>query len=101
MNDTRRLQLSQLFRSFTPNVYFQPPSSVKLTYPCIIYHKVEYSGEHANNRLYLGNQAYQVTVIDTDPDSIIPMGLLNSSPMSSITSNFVLDNLNHTILTIY
>ena len=32
-----RLQLHQLLETFTEHVYFQPPTNVKLQYPCIIY----------------------------------------------------------------
>ena len=34
------------------NVYFQPPASVKLSYPCVIYSIGNGDAKHANNKVY-------------------------------------------------
>ena len=34
------------------NVYFQPPESITLKYPCIIYGRVGIDAVHADNKLY-------------------------------------------------
>ena len=57
---------------FSENVYFQPPSSVLMNYPAIVYERSSADTRHADNALYLHKCRYTVTVIDADPDSPIP-----------------------------
>lgn len=70
----RRLQLHEVLAAI-PGVmkaYFQPPPSLSMTYPCIVYVRDSASTQHANNLPYRHMKRYQVTVIDRDPDSEIP-----------------------------
>ena len=81
-------------------VYFQPPSTVKMSYPCIVYERTRMQLSHANNALYNKRDAYTVTVIDPDPDSPYPNKLLNL-PLCAFDRHFTVDNLNHDVFTIY
>lgn len=96
-----REALQTYFETLTPNVSFQPPSNVKLSYPCIVYQRQSYFSTHANNTQYMGRYVYQVTVIDKDPESEIPEQILKTMSMSSLSSVFTIDNLHHTVITIY
>ena len=51
------------------NVYFQPPESVKMKYPAIVYALDDIENVHADNGVYSSHRHYSVTVIDSDPDS--------------------------------
>lgn len=82
------------------NVYFQPPSSVKMKYPCIVYSLDTINTRYANNNSYLHTKRYQVTVIDKDPDSLIPERIL-SLPFCSFDRGFTSDNLNHWVFSLY
>ena len=82
-------------------VYFQPPSSVKLQYPCIVYHVGGFNTLHANDRNYKNTTRYTVTVIDANPDSDIPLSILTRFPMCSFDRAYPSDNLNHTVFTLY
>lgn len=82
------------------NVYFQPPATIKMNYPCIIYKLDDVEGVHANGRRYLGTKRYLVTVVDKDPDTIIPDKILNL-PYCSFEDHFVADNLNHYICSLH
>ena len=85
----------------SPNVYFQPPESIKMKYPCIVYHN---HGEHkrnANDKMYLFTRAYDVTVIDPNPDSEIPSRLREAFPYCRYQRHFTIDNLNHETFVIY
>lgn len=97
-----REQLQTLFEELlgSRNVYFQPPESVKLNYPCIIYERGGIRKDSANNKLYLKHKRYTVTFISEDPDSEIPDKLLDL-PYCSFDRHFTLDNLNHDIFTLY
>lgn len=98
-----RLELQRLFEQVpgVKKVYFQPPASVKLQYPCIIYQRDGGNTEFANNYSYQFTQRYTVTVIDKNPDSDIPRYLINNFQMITPDRNFTSDNLNHSILTLY
>ena len=53
---------------YVARVYYDPPESVKMLYPCIVY---EYSNAHltrGNNRVYLKGKMYNLKLIFTDPD---------------------------------
>ncbi len=53
---SRRLELHAKLVDFlgSGHVYFQPPESVRLTYPCIIYNLDDFDVKRADNELYLG-----------------------------------------------
>ena len=59
----------------TRNVYFQPPPSKKMQYPCIVYERAKLEPDYADNRPYKIDKVYYVTYIDTNPDSDMPMRL--------------------------
>ena len=82
------------------NVYFQPPSTLTMKYPCIIYKIDDMEGVHANDRRYLGAKRYLVTIVDRNPDTLIPDKLLEL-PYCAFENHFVVDNLNHYICSLY
>lgn len=99
----KRLQLQSELEEIlgTENVYFQPPESVKLDYPCIIYSKGTPDIKHADNKCYIFTQCYNVTVIYDDPDMEITKDLLGHFLMCSPGRSFSVDNLYHDTLTLY
>ena len=84
----------------TRNVYFQPPESVKLQYPCIIYEETRGTTFRANDLLYNYRKAYSLLVIDKNPDSIIP-DKVRALPVCDTGNPYKADNLNHWPFTIY
>lgn len=96
----RRLELDKIFRFHTPNVYYQPPESVKMVYPAIRYERTDINIAHADNAPYKVDTAYQVTVIDKDPDSPIVKAV---SLISGCRFNrhYTANNLNHDVFVIY
>ena len=97
-----RLDLHEVLCSVlgTRNVYFQPPESVKMQYPCIVYERSAVNTRFADNELYMRKKRYTVTVIDKNPDSEIP-DKVASIPMCAFDRNFTSDNLNHDVFSIY
>lgn len=98
----RRLQLRDKFREIlgTKNVYFQPPASVRMTYPAIRYELSDIDEVHANNGSYLRMRSYMVTLIDPNPDSEYVDKIL-AIPGARFNRFYSADNLNHFVFEIY
>ena len=99
----RRLELDAKLREIlgSNNVYFQPPETMKLQFPCIIYSKNAPNIRHANDGIYTFKQSYSVMVADKNPESEIPMNLIKSLQYCRIDSNFTKDHMNQTKLTLF
>lgn len=82
------------------NVYFQPPVSVSMKYPAIVYERDNIRNEHADDNPYMQSLAYSLTVIDYDPDSEI-VSKVSQLPKCQFSRHFTSDNLNHDVFTIY
>ena len=82
-------------------VYFQPPATVKLSYPCIIYHQYRYDTDFADNKLYLSRTAYTVTYVDSNPDATFPDTYLKTQPLTHFERSYTSDNLHHWVFTTY
>lgn len=100
---TRRLQLHQILQNLLPEgkkAYFQPPENVKMEYPCIVYSRDFVKTEYANNGPYKHKTRYQVTIIDSDPDSEIPRKVAELE-LSAFNRAYVSANLNHDVYNVY
>lgn len=97
-----RLQLQTLLEELlgSHEAYFQPPASVFMSYPAIVYSLYDIQNTYANNGVYTQDTAYQVTVIDEDPDSEI-VKKISKLPRCSFDRAYRSDNLNHTVFTLY
>ena len=82
------------------NVYFQPPESVKISYPAIIYSLDDIEKTHADNGMYRACRSYSVTLIDRDPDSPT-VARLSALPFCRFNRYYSGDNLNHWNFSIY
>lgn len=102
MAETRREELQTLLEGVlgTDQVYFQPPSSFQMKYPCIVYQLNDIDTKFADNLSYSLTKQYMVTIIDRNPDSLIPDALA-MLPRCIFDRHFVSDNLNHNVFVIY
>jgi len=98
-----RLELQEKLEEFLGrrNVYFQPPESVKLQYPCIIYSLNRIETKGANNKVYLMHKSYSVSIIDKNPDSEFPEKLLESFECCAMDTSYKIDNLYHYVFTLF
>ena len=83
------------------NVYFQPPTSVQLSYPCVIYTLGTGDMKRADDSVYMYTYSYEVTFIYKRPNIDIVEQVLKTFSMSSIYRVYVSDNLNHYAFRIY
>ena len=84
----------------SPNVYFQPPPSVQMSYPCIVYQRDTILAGFADGVPYRHAKRYQVTVIDPNPDSGFVDAIANL-PLCAHNRFFVVSNLNHDVFNLY
>lgn len=96
----QRLDLQIVLESLVPNVYFQPPSNLSMTYPCIVYKRDYSQTQYADNDPYSYDKRYQVTFISRDPDSPVPDQIAQLRT-SNFERHFVADNLNHDVFTLF
>lgn len=82
-------------------VYYNPPASVRMQYPCIKYSLSGVNHAHANDAVYRNTKRYEVIAIDPNPDSDIYEKVLAHFPMCQFDTSYVADNLNHFVLTLY
>lgn len=82
------------------NAYFQPPESIKMKYPAIVYEKSNIQNIFADNSSYKRMNAYSVTVVDENPDSEIA-AKFEQLPLCKFDRCFTSDNLNNFVFTLF
>lgn len=82
------------------NVYFQPPPTIIMKYPCVVYKRDFEVTRFADNKPYKHLKRYQVTVIDENPDSDIP-DKISELPMCIFDRFYTADNLNHDVYKLF
>lgn len=97
-----RLELHEVLCNIigSRNVYYQPPESIKMNYPAIVYSRNDISNKYGDDIPYMQSVSYQVTVIDKDPDSTIVSDIAKL-PYCRFNRHFTSDNLNHDVFTLY
>lgn len=97
-----RLELQALLVELlgSDQVYFQPPPTVQMKYPCIVYNRDRREIRYAGNKPYMHAKRYEVKVIDRSPDSDIPERVAEL-PGVSYERFYTADNLNHDVFNLY
>lgn len=83
------------------NVYYQPPESIKMMYPCIRYRNIEKTILRADDINYKKTNGYELIILDLNPDSTIPDDIIDHFPMCQYDDSYVYDNINHFVLTLF
>ncbi len=76
------------------NVYYQPPATIRMKYPCIVYEPQAYTIWHADDNPYVIHDRYRVIVIDQNPDSILPRKIAQLQGVRA-AQPYTADNLHH------
>lgn len=97
-----RLELQALLVNLlgSTNVYFQPPPSIQMKYPAIVYKRDGRDTIYANDQPYGHKKRYLVTVIDPNPDSLIP-DKIAQLPLCRFDRFYTADNLNHDVYRLF
>ena len=83
------------------NVYFQPPASVQISYPCVIYNIGAGDTKRADDTVYRYTNSYDVIFIFKKPNIEVINEVLRAIPMCKVSRCYVADNLNHYAFKIY
>lgn len=82
------------------HVYFQPPETMKIVYPAIIYKLTDIKATFANNARYINRDCYEIVVVSPSfGDSVIRK--LLSLPYCDYVREYKSDNLYHDVLYLY
>jgi hypothetical protein len=81
------------------NVYYDPPESVLMEYPAIVYKKTNMPARYANNKKYIKRLAFEVKVIAEDADTKY-VDLINDMDFSHYDRHYVAYDLHHDVFTI-
>ena len=96
-----RMDLQNLLKTFVPNVYYQPPESLKLKFPCIVYNLDKIDPEYADNTTYMKSRSYQLILIHSDPDNSIVDSLADLPRCRMSRSPYQSNNLYHFVFSLY
>lgn len=98
---TRREELQAMLETFlgSRNVYFQPPESIKLKFPCIVYSCSRVNARKADNTNYKLDTRYQATYITKNPEDpfVVKMLDLPYCSMDNTNTNDGLYHYNYTL----
>ena len=84
------------------HVYFQPPESIRMKYPCIVYEREAVDVQPADDVKYDKNFRYEVMYITKDPDTNEFIStMLDKFKYIRYDRHFVSDNLNHETFVLY
>ena len=83
------------------HVYFQPPTNLRMQYPCFVVARRNTKQLNADNKAYLFDKCYTVTYIsyEDDPDMIDTM--VHHFKMCRYDRPFINDNLHHDVFEVY
>lgn len=82
------------------DVYFQPPESIQISYPAIIYELKGSTEIRANNKVYTLASRYEVSFITNDPDNDFVKKFSSFLPLCSLSREYISGNLNHYVYTV-
>ena len=83
------------------HVYYQPPPTIQMVYPAIVYEFDRTNGLRADDRLYIKNRRYALKYISRDPDSQVVQNKLLELPYCSFDRHYKADNLYHDCFDLY
>lgn len=97
-----RLELHELLCGIlgSRNVYFQPPGTTRMKYPAIRYAREDIMKTPADNLPYGLTAAYEIIVIDEDPDSKV-VEAVAQLPQCRFIRHYSADRLNHDVFLLY
>lgn len=101
MLDEGRKKLHNDLLTMVSHVYFQPPESIKLEYPCIIYDLISSHQRYADDKAYRRLPCYSITIIDNDKNIDWVSKMLDFFDYCAFERSYISDNLSHYSFILY
>ena len=83
------------------NVYFQPPTNLRMQFPCFVFSRGSGKQTFSDNKTHQFTKRYTVTHIGYDPDPDIIEAVVRHFQMCTYDQHFVKDNLQHDTFSLY
>lgn len=101
--ETSRVELQEMLETFlgSRNVYFQPPESIRMNYPAIVYDLYRVNQRFASDRQHIGYPGWSITIIDRNKDVDYVSRMLEDFRYCSVERIYVADNLAHYSFIVY
>ena len=96
-----RLELHGELLEMAPYAYYDPPSSVRLQYPCFIYHLSRVRPLFADNRIYQKYPCYMVTYISPSVSDYIVNEFLDRFKYCRFDRSYTADELHHYVFEVF
>ena len=94
--------IADLESTNTGKVYFQPPSSVQLNYPCWVVERTTAYQPKANDKTYLFRPGYKCMFMNREePDPEILRMIPQRYERCKYQNHYVADNVHHDVFLIY
>lgn len=96
---TNRLTLQNKLEEIlgSRNVYYNPPESQKMNFPCIVYNMTNIQPIHADNKTYLDYTTYKLIHVSKQADSPVIRTILDI-PMTRFSTKYVKNGFYHTVI---
>lgn len=101
--EQRRIALHNELEALFGNkvhVYFQPPENINMEYPAVIYERYNINTKYADNCVFNNTTEYHVTIVDSDPDSLL-VDKMSKFRTAQFIRNYKTNGLNHDIFKIF
>lgn len=87
----------------TKNVYYNPPSSIRMNFPCFRFELNNIDVKHADNKAYARKPRWAVTYISRNLEDIevVSKQMLDIFPYCNFDTSFRADNLEHAVFNLY
>ena len=87
----------------TKNVYYNPPSSIKMEFPCFRFELNNVDVKHADNKAYARKKRWAVTYISRNVEDIeiVSEQMFDIFQYCNFDTSFRADNLNHAVFNLY
>ncbi len=96
-----RLELHGELLELAPHAYYDPPSSVKIQYPCFVYHLSRIKPQFADNRIYQKYPCYMVTYISPSVSDHKIDEFLDRFQYSRFDRTYTADELHHYVFEVF
>ena len=96
-----RLEFNEALLNLVPHAYYQPPATVRMEYPCIVYDLSKIDSKYADNMSYARRRAYLLTLITRLPADSELDDIMDAFSYIRFDRHYTADNLHHYTFELY